>query len=43
MARYIGADAALKRFKEIHGNESDLLNCYNADWNAEELKKELDK
>lgn len=32
MARYIDADAALKRFEEIHGNESDLLNCYNADW-----------
>lgn len=32
MSRYIDADAALKRFEEIHGNESDLLNCYNADW-----------
>lgn len=32
MPRYIDADAALKRFKELHGNESDLLNCYNADW-----------
>lgn len=32
MSRYIDADAALKRFEEIHGNESELLNCYNADW-----------
>lgn len=32
MSRYIDADAALKRFEEIHGNESDLLNCYNVDW-----------
>lgn len=32
MNRYIDADAALKRFEEIHGNESELLNCYNADW-----------
>lgn len=32
MPRYIDADAALKRFEEIHGNESNLLNCYNADW-----------
>lgn len=32
MNRYIDADAALKRFEEIHGNESDLFNYYNADW-----------
>ena len=32
MPRYIDAYAALKRFEEMHGNESDLLNCYNADW-----------
>ena len=32
MERYIDADSALKRFEEIHGNKSDLLNCYNADW-----------
>ena len=32
MAKYIDADAALKRFEEMHGNESELLNCYNADW-----------
>lgn len=32
MSRYIDADATLKRFEEIHGNESELINCYNADW-----------
>ena len=32
MGRYIDVDAALKRFKELHGNENELLNCYNADW-----------
>ena len=32
MNRYIDADAALKRFEEMHGNESELLNGYNADW-----------
>ena len=32
MPRYIDADAAVKRFEEMHGNESELLNCYNADW-----------
>lgn len=32
MSRYIDADAALKRFEEMHGNESELLNYYNADW-----------
>lgn len=32
MSRYINADATLKRFEELHGSESDLLNCYNADW-----------
>ena len=32
MNRYIDADAALKRFEGMHGNESELLNCYNADW-----------
>lgn len=32
MAKYIDADAALKRFEEMHGNESELLDCYNADW-----------
>lgn len=32
MSRYIDADATLKQFEEVHGNESELLNCYNADW-----------
>lgn len=32
MSRYIDADAAVKQFEEFHGNESRLLNCYNADW-----------
>lgn len=32
MSRYIDADAAVKRFEELHGDESRLLNCYNADW-----------
>lgn len=38
MSRYIDADAALKRFEEMHGNESELLNCYNADWVVSFLK-----
>ena len=32
MRRYIDADAAIKRFEELHGNENTLLNSYNADW-----------
>lgn len=32
MSRYINADKAIKQFKELHGDESNLLNCYNADW-----------
>lgn len=32
MSRYIDADAAVKRFEELHGNESSILNCYNANW-----------
>ena len=32
MSRYIDADAAVKRFEELHGNENTLLNSYNADW-----------
>lgn len=32
MMRYIDADAATERFKQLHGAESELLNCYNADW-----------
>lgn len=32
MSRYIDADAAIKRFEELQGNENTLLNSYNADW-----------
>lgn len=32
MPRYIDADKAVKRFEELHGNESNLLNMYNAEW-----------
>lgn len=32
MSRYIDADAAVKRFEELHGDENALLNSYNADW-----------
>ena len=32
MSRYIDADAAIKRFEELRGNENTLLNSYNADW-----------
>lgn len=32
MSRYINADAAKKRFEELHGNENVLLCLYNADW-----------
>ena len=32
MSIYIDVDATLKRFEELHGDESRLLNCYNADW-----------
>ena len=34
MSGYIDADATLKRFKEAHGNESEQLNCCDADWVA---------
>lgn len=30
--RYIDADQMLEDFKELHGRENDLLNCYNAVW-----------
>ena len=30
--RYIDADKMLEDFKELHGRENDLLNCYNAVW-----------
>ena len=32
MPRYIDIADAVKTFEELHGNESTLLNCYNADW-----------
>lgn len=32
MSRYIDADTTLKRFKEVNGNESEQLNCCDADW-----------
>lgn len=32
MPIYIDADQMLEDFKELHGRENDLLNCYNADW-----------
>lgn len=32
MPRYIDADKMLEVFKELHGRENDLLNCYNAVW-----------
>lgn len=32
MARYIDIDDIIKTFEKMHGNESTLLNCYNADW-----------
>ena len=30
--RYLDIDKAIKAFEEQHGEESTLLNCYNADW-----------
>ena len=32
MARYIDIDETVKTFEKLHGEESTLLNCYNADW-----------
>ena len=32
MTRYIDIGEAIKKKKKMHGNESTLLNCYNADW-----------
>ena len=32
MARYIDIDDTVKTFEKLHGEESTLLNCYNADW-----------
>lgn len=30
--RYLDIDKTIKEFEEQRGNESTLLNCYNADW-----------
>lgn len=30
--RHIDADQMLEDFKELHGEENYLLNCYSADW-----------
>ena len=30
--RYLDIDKTIKAFEEMHGNESTLINCYNADW-----------
>lgn len=32
MARYVDIDDIVKTFEKMHGNESTLINCYNADW-----------
>ena len=32
MPRYIDIDDTVKTFEKLHGEESSLLNCYNADW-----------
>ena len=32
MPRYIDIDETVKTFEKLHGEESTLLNCYNADW-----------
>ena len=32
MAMYIDIDETVKTFEKLHGEESSLLNCYNADW-----------
>lgn len=32
MIRYIDIDETVKTFEKLHGEESALLNCYNADW-----------
>lgn len=32
MARYVDIDDIIKTFEKLHGNESTLINCYNADW-----------
>lgn len=32
MARYVDIDDIIKTFEKLHGEESTLINCYNADW-----------
>lgn len=32
MPRYIDIDNTVNTFEKLHGEESTLLNCYNADW-----------
>ena len=32
MPRYIDIDDTVKTFEKLHGEESTLLNCYNAEW-----------
>ena len=32
MPRYIDIDETVKTVEKMHGNESTLINCYNADW-----------
>lgn len=32
MARYVDIDDIIKTFEKMHGTESTLINCYNADW-----------
>lgn len=32
MPSYINIDETVKTFEKLHGEESSLLNCYNADW-----------
>ena len=32
MPRYIDIDDTVNTFEKLHGEESSLLNCYNADW-----------
>lgn len=32
MARYVDIDDTVNTFEKLHGEESALLNCYNAAW-----------
>ena len=40
MPRYIDIDDTVKTFEKLHGEESTLLNCYNADWIFSFLKSQ---